>query len=125
MSHTKTTRSVGAALRPISGAYRRRIKAAFLLAHGVGALNDDRRRALEACIFAEQNELEHRSPRHPQVEVMNAVRCVLLDDLGSTTPGYVVDEGNEVAKAGLRWPHVEAVAARMAPRRKERSQEAA
>lgn len=125
MSREKTTRSVGAALRPISTVFRQRIKAAFLLSHGRGPLNDERRIALESCIFAVQNDLEHRSPRHPQVEVMNAVRNVLLDDVGSDTPGYVTTDGNEVASPKLRWPHVEAMAARMAPRRAVRSKEAA
>ena len=110
MSREKVTRSVGAALRPIAGTYRRRIKAAFLLAHGVGPLNDERRIALEDAIFQVQNDLEHRSPKHPQVAVMNAVRNVLLDDAGvnETVPG-------------LRWPHVEAMAARMAPRSKAKA----
>ena len=110
MSFDKVTTTLSATLSPIAGTYRRRIRSAFLAEHGPGPLNDERRLALETAIFRVQDDLEHRSPRHPMVATMNAIRNVLLDDVGSRTPGAIVDAGNEVARVGMRWPQVERMA---------------
>lgn len=120
MSTTKTTKNLGSTLRFISGTYRRQIRTLYLATYTETTLNDERRKALENAIFAVENELEHRSPTHPQVAIMRAVRNVLLDDI----PAHL--GGNE-SRPGLRWPHVEAMAAKIAGRRgqRRRVQEAA
>jgi hypothetical protein len=99
----KATRSLGATVRPIGVAYRARIKKRYLSLYGPGPLNNERRAFLEQVVFDEQNDLEHRSPKHPQVQIMNDIRNVLLDDLG--TGG---ERGNTWER--LRWPHVERMA---------------
>lgn len=105
---SERTRTVTAALRPLSTTYRRAVRDELTRRDlpTSGPLNPERRVALEAAIFAVQTELEHRSPAHPQVVAMNAVRNVLLDEVP------VVQGGNETHEH-LRWPHVEAVAAVM------------
>lgn len=106
------TANVTAALRPLSTTYRRLVREE-LVRRGLptsGPLNPARRKALEDAVFAVQNELEHRSHRHPQVAVMNAARNGLLDEIS------VGMDGNET-HSRLRWPHVEAVAAVMHSRR--------
>lgn len=74
------TTTIGQALRLVSPTFRKRIKRRFFAAHGPGPLNGERRVQLEHVIFEEQSDLEHREPRHIQVEVMNGVRQVLLGD---------------------------------------------
>ncbi len=64
------------ALRPISSTYKTRIRSEY----GRHAKFD--KAALELAIFTVQNELEHNSPKNPQVQIMNDVRNVLLDELG-------------------------------------------
>ena len=98
MSRPKVTRSVGATLRPLSPTYRRQIKSTFFSSHGTGPLNDPRRLALESSIFQVQNDLEHRSPRHPQVQAMSSIRGVLLTDAGVCE-----------SRPGMTWPEVEAM----------------
>jgi hypothetical protein len=94
------TQDLTQTLRPIQSTYRSRIAERYFLDHGPGWLSHDGRIDLEAIIFAEENELEHRSPFHTHVSVMRAVRNVLRDDTGE----------NET-RQGLRWPHVEAMRA--------------
>jgi hypothetical protein len=69
-------------------------------------------------LFDIQNDLEHRSPTHPQVALLNEVRNLLLDDLG-------VNEGEAMnrlrashGEPPFRWPHAERVAAIMAEKRR-------
>lgn len=91
MTTTLATRNTTNTLRPVSASYRSRIKAEHVAMGGrTGKLTNDGRRLLEVAILHVQNDLECRSPRHPQVGIMNAVRNVLLDDLGEneTTGQY-------------------------------------
>ncbi len=76
----KTTKTLGATLRPIPGTYRRKIKTAF--GAPPGRLTDPERVRLADAIFEVENELEHRSPQHEAVRTMRIVRNMLLDDAG-------------------------------------------
>jgi len=89
--NTIATRGTQNTLRPIGPGYRSRIKASYEGMGGkTGKLTDEGRKLLENAIYQVQNDLECRSPRHEQVGTMNAVRNVLLDDLGEneTTGQY-------------------------------------
>ena len=107
------SRSIGKALRPIGGSWRTKVRRAFeALANGQSWRWDDAaRRRLCRAIFEVENELEHRSPKHPQVVAMRATRNVLLDDLGE----------NEQHPHGCRYPSVEA-AERVIRRRRKTSE---
>ncbi len=79
----KTTHSVGQTLAPITPAWRRRVRAAYRQMGGAfRPLNDHRRAQLSEAIFQVENDLEHRSPNHPQVVALRTVRNRLSDDLG-------------------------------------------
>ena len=96
----KKLSTVGAALSTLSAYWKWQIGKVFWHKHGKGRLNDDRRLHLEQCIFDVQNDLEHKSPKHKQVEIMNKIRNELLDDVGSREPlqcPRVLSEGNERA----------------------------
>jgi hypothetical protein len=104
----KVTYFIGAVLRPVASTFRRRIKAAYAAQGREGRMNDEDRLALEGLLFAEQNELEHRMPRHVQVEVMNLVRNVLLDDIAP--PEKAESGGNDTHakhRRDLKWPAVQ------------------
>lgn len=125
--------TLGRALRPITPAFRRRVRAIYFgerpiesavlkrssepVRHPDGSLRrlgPALRCWLESCIFDVQNDLEHRSPKHPQVEAMNTLRCLLLDGVPAS------QGGNESHVSGmerppLRWSKHEAFAARWFP----------
>lgn len=110
----KVTRNLGSTIRPISGTYRRQIRSLYLAKVSETTLNDERRKILEDAIFAVENDLEHRSgPSHPQVVTMRAIRNVLLDDIPA-------EKGGNETWAHIRWPHVEAMAARISSGRRRR-----
>lgn len=52
----------------------------------VAPLNTERRFWLSEAIFQVENDLEHRQPQHPQVQVLRMVRNRLYDDLGLNEP---------------------------------------
>ncbi|MFW5698710.1 MAG: hypothetical protein ACOCYN_02545 [Planctomycetota bacterium] len=79
----KSTRSVRQTLVPLAPAWRRRVRAAYRQMGGeFQPLNPHRRALLAEAIFQVENDLEHRSPAHPQVVALRTVRNRLYDDLG-------------------------------------------
>lgn len=112
------TTNITAALRPISGYYRREVRNQ-LERRGLptaGPLNSELRKELENAIFAVESELEHRSVAHgglahPQVAVMRSVRNVLLDEIP-------VSLGGNETRPGLHWLVIERAAATMHERRR-------
>lgn len=124
MGNAKVTKNLGSTLRPISGTYRRRIRALYLAKVSETSLNDARRKVLEDAIFDVEHELEHRSvgsggSAHAQVASMRAVRNVLLDDVPVVLGGQSEPTTNPTYDI-LRWPVVEAMAARIAGGRRRR-----
>ena len=70
-------------LATISASLKRQVRARYRAqVDRCSPLNQQRRACLSEALFAVENDLEHRQPRHPQVRVLRAVRNALYDDLG-------------------------------------------
>jgi hypothetical protein len=115
----KATSGLQKSLRPLSATCRRKARALYTGPRS-GFRNEDRDR-LADCVWHVMNELEHRTPQHPQVAALRATMHVLQCDSGAsedilTIPRRTAAGGYERVPA--RWPEAEAARALIGRKRR-------
>jgi hypothetical protein len=115
----KVTSGLQKSLRPLSATYRRKVRALYTGPRS-GFRDEDRDR-LAACVWRVMDELEHRTPQHPQVAALRATMHVLQCDSGaseeiSSIPRRTAAGGYERVPA--RWPEAEAARALIGRKRR-------
>lgn len=115
----KATTGLQKTPRPLSATYRAKVRALYQGRRS--GFRDPERDELASCVFSVMDELECRSPQHPQVGVLRAVMGVLQEDSGASEqiasfPRRRPDGGYERTVA--RWPACDAARAKISAKRR-------